>query len=176
MLQSAAVWRLTHTADRITQSEYENPCCSPEPSAKSTGPGSGQSCLFTGEVDSNVEWLTILLGQLHMAMITCCDRNVRTRMGTQTVNNWDKSCSCLKLRGELFQNLKKGDYKVRRFNDLYWFTAGDAGLVQRLSWLVLDRCSEMIAQQAATQYPHSLLNYKLAWILHCKSQMDKTEG
>ena len=35
-----------HTADKITKSKYENHCCSPEPPAKSTGPGSGQSRLF----------------------------------------------------------------------------------------------------------------------------------
>lgn len=70
MLQSAVVRRLLHTADRITQSKYENYCCSPEPPAKSTGPGSGQESLFRGDVDSNVEWLTLLLGQLHMAVIT----------------------------------------------------------------------------------------------------------
>lgn len=55
MLQSAVVRRLLHTADRITQSKYENYCCSPEPPAKSTGPGGGQESLFRGDVDSNVE-------------------------------------------------------------------------------------------------------------------------
>lgn len=52
MLQSAAVWRLMHTADRITKSKNENHCCSPEPPAKSTGPANEQECLFGGEVDS----------------------------------------------------------------------------------------------------------------------------
>lgn len=74
MLESAAVWKLTCTADRITKSKYENHCCSQEPLAKSTEPGSGQEILFR-EVDSNVDWLTVLLGQLHVAMITHCDRN-----------------------------------------------------------------------------------------------------
>lgn len=73
-------WRLTCSADRITKSKYENHCCSPEPSAKSTGPGSGQESLLRGDVDSNGEWLTILLGQLHMAVITHCDRNFQHAM------------------------------------------------------------------------------------------------
>lgn len=55
MLQSAAVSRLTLTADRITKSKYENHCCSQEPSAKPTGPGSGLESLFRVEVDSNIE-------------------------------------------------------------------------------------------------------------------------
>lgn len=80
MLQSAAVWRLMHTADRITKSKYENYCCSPEPPAKSTGPGSGQKSLFRGDVDSNVGWLTVLLGQLHMAMLTHSDMNFEHAM------------------------------------------------------------------------------------------------
>lgn len=129
MLQSAAVWRLTHTADRIIKSKYENRCCSPEPSAKSTGPGSGQESLFRGEVDSDVEWLTvILLGKLHMDMITHCDRDFEHAMYTKC----ETKVAALEFSWELSNNLKTHDCKVRRWTDgLFWIIAGGAGLFWR---------------------------------------------
>lgn len=65
-----------HTADRITKSKYEkNHCCSPERSIRSTRADGGQEILFRDDTDSNVERLSVLLGMLHMVIITHSDMN-----------------------------------------------------------------------------------------------------
>lgn len=170
MLQSAAVWRLTHTADRITKSKYVNHCCSPEPSAKSTGPGSGQECLFRGEVDSEVEWLTILLGQLRMAMITYCGRNFEHAMYSKceqvvalnSAGNYVLISKHMTVKSEDLMNC------LESFQGNQVCFGG-----RRLSCLVLTTCIQLNADQAATKFPNALLTCQLVWIHTC--QMYKFE-
>lgn len=124
MLQSAAVWRLMHTADRITKSKYENYCCSPEPPAKSTGPGSGQESLFRGDVDSNVGWLTVLLGQLHMAVNTQW-HELRTHNAKEV---WTKETKVVFVKNSAENNPPMSKHMTAKSWWIQWINACDAGL------------------------------------------------
>lgn len=171
MLQSAAVWRLTHTADRITKSKYENHCCSPEPSVHRTRQWAGelvqgrswQECRMTHYTVGaaaygcgNTLWQDFVTRNVHKVWTTktkvvVVESSARNylQISKHTVKSVDL-INCLELL-QVMQVCFKG---------------------KKLPCLFLSRCIKVNAQQAAANLENALLTCQLVWIYMCQYCMN----